>query len=176
MPQRLTDVSLQLGAQTLAAKAELEKSGYSVPGRPVIELPRLPINLTEITDDQLMELFSTIVRWLDHIGGWLVLHEVDERYAESTYDLVWSTVLSNCVAGQSGKSRSESSVTVAKAEATQNPDVRAARDNRDAVYARRKIFGLMMSNLERDSALVSRELTRRVGRHDRESRTDRWKP
>lgn len=171
------DVSLQLGAKTLEAKAEIEKSGYLLPGRPVIELPKLPTNLTELSDDLLMELFVTLVRWQDHIAAWLVLHEIDERYADSTYDLVWSSVLSDCIAAvSSAKTRSESSITVAKATAVQSEDVQAAAETRNVAYARRKVFQMMATNLERDTFIVSRELTRRVGRNSSEARVDRWRP
>jgi hypothetical protein len=106
-----------------------------------------------------------------------VLQEIDERYADSTYELVWSTVLSDCVASVAGaKNRTESSVTLAKAMAVQNPDVRQALEAKNASYARRKVFQMMAGNLERDTFIVSRELTRRVGRHDREARVDRWRP
>lgn len=176
MPQPVEDVSLLLAAETFLAKAELEKAGYRLPGRPLMDLPRLPRRVTDLDDDALMELFTQLTGWSAHIGGLLALHEVDERFADANYDLTWATVLTDCVASLTGRTRTESSVTVAKAEAVQHPNVRTARDHKDMVYARRKVFSIMFTNLERDSQLVSRELTRRLARHDREDRVARFRP
>lgn len=85
-------------------------------------------------------------------------------------------VLSDRIAAAAGRSRSEASITQAKAEATHDKEVREARQHKDEIYARRKMFGLMTANLERDSQLVSRELTRRLSRHDREERVGRHRP
>lgn len=170
MPHQTTNVTLALANETLDAQAELAKEGLRVPGRPVVELPRVPARPTDLTDDQLMELFSAMVRWSDYIGGLLALQEVDERFAESAYDMVWAEVFS----GLAPNKRSEGSVTVAKAETTGDSDVRDANERRNRVYAKRKVYRLMYDNLERDSALISRELTRRTSRNDREVRADRW--
>ena len=176
MPRPVEDVTLTMAAETLEAKAELEKAGYKLPGRPTFDLPTLPRKIGDLSDDELMELFTAQTRWSDHIGGLLALQEVDERFADSAYDWVWAQVLSECVAGVAGRRGSESSVTVAKAEATQHPNVKMARDKKDMIYARRKVFQVMNDNLERDNFAVSRELTRRLGREPRQRRADRWNP
>jgi phosphoserine aminotransferase len=120
-----------------------------------------------------MDLFSLLTRWADHIGGQLALQEIDERNADTYYELVWTTKL----AALAPKSRSEGSVTMAKAEATHDQDVMAAQLTKDMAYARRKILQVMAGNLERDTQLVSRELSRRLGRKEsNENRVGRYRP
>ncbi len=135
-------------------------------------MPRLPARVAEMADDMLMELFTELTRWADHIGGVVTMHEIDERYAESYYELVWAQVLAHV----SPRTRGEGSVTVAKAEATQDPKVREAVDRRDLIYAKRKWLQQMRDNLERDTSLISRELTRRLGRTSAENRVGTFRP
>ena len=170
---RAEDGSLTLAAETMAAKAELEKQGYKLAAKPLSEIPKLPQRITEWSDEELMELMTRKVRWMDHISGVLGLQEVDERYADSAYDLIWATVLADAA---TGRPKSESSVTLAKADTTMHPNVVAARDHKNLVYARRKVIQMLYDRLERDSFLLSRELSRRIGREPRERRADRWNP
>jgi len=170
------DLTLEMNAQTQEAKANLEKAGIVVPGRPKGEIPPLPPRVADLSDKSLMESFTLMTRWADYIGGLLALQEVDERYADSQYDFVWARVFSDTLvdAAMVAKARSDASVTKAKADTAMHPDVRAARTVKDNAYARRKVMQLMQANLERDISLLSRELSRRLGRAPAERRADRW--
>jgi hypothetical protein len=52
----------------------------------------------------------------------------------------------------------------------------AARDRVLDAYARRKMTGVMATNCERTAALLSRELSRRIGGSDLQRRQMRWQP
>jgi hypothetical protein len=172
MPKRTEDISVHFAKQTIEAEAELERKGYKLPGRPVRDRPPVPARPTELHDDTLMEMWATLTAWQDHVAGVLGLCEIDERACDSIYDMAFAEILS----GLAPSKRSEGSVTVAKAEASQHPQVTDAKNKLDLAYARRKVMQMMAENLERDVFLLSRELTRRQGRYESADRYRRQRP
>ncbi|MEW1675598.1 hypothetical protein ACJ6WD_11115 [Streptomyces sp. VTCC 41912] len=72
------------------------------------------------------------------------------------------------------KAKNEKSVTAQKAAAASDEDVLAADDDYRHTYAVRKLTEAIYSGADRKAAVASRELTRRIGRSDRESRAQRW--
>lgn len=172
MPKRSEDIAVHFAEQTILAEAELEKAGYRLPDRPVLERPPVPAHPTDLSDDELMDLWALLTRWQDHIAGVLGLCEVDERARSSIYDLAHAEIL----AANAPKTRNEGSVTVAKAETALHPQVKEARDKLDLAYARRKVMQMMYENIERDLFILSRELTRREGRYNNEMRERKWRP
>jgi hypothetical protein len=170
VPKNLT---LELGLEAVRAQEELDRSGYRVPGRPLFDVPKIPLGVSSLSDDDLMRLFAELTRWTDHVGGQLVLQEISERYATSAYDLAYAQVYTSRM-GKKPKTEGQSNLV--RSETLADPDVVELRDTVDATYARRKVLGLMLSNLERDAQLVSRELTRRTSREARDVRVDRNRP
>ena len=69
---------------------------------------------------------------------------------------------------------SEKTATMAKAKAYEDPEYEDAIEAEKAAYAYRKMVEAIYNNTERKAAVLSREITRRVGRNDRESRGNRW--
>ncbi|MFI6512941.1 hypothetical protein ACIBCT_35530 [Streptosporangium sp. NPDC050855] len=113
-----------------------------------------------------MELFSLLNAWVAYAGSQLALAAIDEKDAEAELDVRRARVLIN--------GKAEKSVSAAKAKADEDPDVVEARNSATAAYAVRKLTETIHDSLERDCFLVSRELTRRTGRADREARNHRW--
>lgn len=70
--------------------------------------------------------------------------------------------------------KSEKTVTAAKARAYEDPEFEAALAEEIRAYSYRKIIEAIYNNTERKAAVLSREITRRVGRNDREKRGNRW--
>jgi hypothetical protein len=64
-------------------------------------------------------------------------------------------------------------VTQAKAMAHEDPEYIAAQEAKTAAYAYRKMVQALHASAELRNTLLSRELTRRVGRGDREARAGR---
>lgn len=119
-----------------------------------------------------MDLFVKLNHWGNYLAGQLAEAEIDERTAEHLLEVAEASAL---VLAWSGRTK-EDTITLAKAQRESDPKVQSARDDLQVVYARRKLLGVMFSSAEKDAAVVSRELTRRVGRNDRESRESRWRP
>jgi hypothetical protein len=66
------------------------------------------------------------------------------------------------------------SVTAAKAKVFEDPDYLAAKEKQEQAYAYRKISQTLHETADKRATVLSRELTRRVGREPRESRAGRW--
>ena len=137
--------------------------------QPEYELPDLPRDLTRLSDPSLMILFSEFTSWLNYAAVRFAEAEVDEERAEATLKYVEATYL---VSSQPKMG----AVTVAKAGGLIDPAVQTARDRVLDAYALRKMTSVMYGNCERCVNLISRELSRRIGRDGPERRQQRWTP
>lgn len=142
------------------------------PARPAFEIPRLPIKITDLNDDRLMALFVALTRWTDHLAVAVAEAEITERAAEAILSKAQALVLLGNWAG--GR---DERVTMAKAQRDVDPEVEKRQELFDVCHAKRKMIQTLYGSTERDAAVVSRELTRRVGRReDHDRRASRWTP
>lgn len=118
-----------------------------------------------------MLLFSRYIAWQNFVAVKHVQAEVAEADAETSLRYAEATGLVESWTGAK-----EDRVTVAKAERELDPDVREARQTYDKARAHRKMLGVLVANMERGAALISRELSRRIGRDPVERRDRRWSP
>lgn len=109
-----------------------------------------------------------LTQWNEYIGVELAATEIDERYA--------GIVVEKLKAISNIKHKGEKTATAAKAMVFEDPEFEEAQDRLDEAYAKRKLIAMLYNNAEKAANLVSRELTRRTGRSDRENRGNRWKP
>jgi len=137
-----------------------------LPERPDGEVPRLPEDLTSTSDSELMTLFRELTEWQGYMGTRLAVAEVDE----SSFENEIKTREARSAAMNSGAKN----VTTAKAAVYTDPDFIAAKEAKEHAYAYRKIMQSIYDATEKKTVLVSRELTRRVGRDPREQRNGRW--
>ena len=66
-------------------------------------------------------------------------------------------------------------VTVAKARRTADIEVQKAATEYRKKHARRKMVTAMADIMERNAALISRELSRRISTSEVQGRSDRWR-
>lgn len=118
-----------------------------------------------------MTLFAKFVRYQDFVQRQLVEHEIDESCAATELDRARAKYLD-----QSWSGASSERVTIAKSKATLDPKVQERDDEYQMIRARRKLYGVLLDTLQRDAALLSRELSRRGNREPYERRVDRWQP
>jgi hypothetical protein len=119
-----------------------------------------------------MGLFVALTRWTDHLGVAVAMAEVEERCAEAILQKAQALVLLR----DWGGGRDER-VTMAKAQRDVDPEVEERQDIFDTAHAYRKMLSTLFTSTERDASVVSRELTRRVGRReDNDRRVARWTP
>lgn len=155
----------RLGDRALEAKRQAERQRYDLPARPDEAMPVVPDDITEMYDHELLNMMTLLTRWAEHLGVQLAMAEVDERWAEAAMDKARALAL----LGEDVPK----DVTRAKAKAYESEDYVKAEEDYHERMAYRKLVGVLYTNAERWSALLSRELTRRVNRDPRERRVER---
>jgi hypothetical protein len=156
-----------VGPSAEAVKSLWEQD-LDLPDRPNVAIPLLPPDPTELDDSALMSLFSVLTGWLIYTGARLAASEVDEKFAVERLDLIEKRILIE----NSGAKR----VSDAKAMFQASEDYVAAKAKVMQTYAFRKMLGCIYSATDEKNKLISRELTRRVGRDPREQRNGKWNP
>jgi len=148
-------MSLIYGDRAGGALQMLAGQGIGVPCKPDYDVPAIPRDITGINDEDLMEMYSKFIAYADFLSVQVALSHVDERNCEKRLASLESRLLSF-------SEKTDRRVTVAKAIAAQDPAILAQKDALEVAYAYRKLIDAMAENIERDSSLVSRELTRRT--------------
>ena len=166
---RHPNLTLKAARASLDAKARLAKANLYLPEQPDNEIPDPPSDLGELFDDDLMELFAEWTAWTNHLAGVFAVAEIDEEATEAYVKQVEAFAL---VSANPGKGE----VMKTRAEQSMSEDVVDAREARLRAYAYRKATEVLYNNAERNAALISRELTRRVGRDGPERRERRMRP
>lgn len=156
------NVTLQMAHASLEAKRKLDLQRIFMPTRPANEFPDLPEDPTELFDSDLMRLFVRLTKWAEYLSAQLAVAEVDERYAEAGVERV------RAVKGFDFRKPD------VKTKAYTDEDFLAAQESFEAAHAYRKLVNVAYTNAERNSSLLSRELTRRVNRTEGEGRVGRW--
>ena len=151
--------------QRRSARPQPQFDGVRLPGRPAKPVPEIPLNLPDVGDQRLMELFTLYTAWANFIDVRRVQAEIEEATAETELKVLDATGLA---AGWVDPK--ESRVTIIRAETKLDPEYAAAQSRFDEAKARRKMLTVLSTNMERGAALLSRELTRRVGRAPIEGR------
>lgn len=138
-------------------------------GAPKFPIPDIPDDITEPGDEELMLLFSKFVQWQNYAATDFAQAEVAEARAEARVRYVEAQ---NMV----GNWGATDKVTVARATASTDPEVIQARNDVLTAYAKRKLVAVVYENCERCAALISRELSRRIGAGPTQRRQARWNP
>jgi hypothetical protein len=147
----------------------LSKKGFSIPNKPNFALPELPRDITELQDEDLMELFVFLTSWTDYVAPQVAVAAIDEREAERDVSIIEANAM---VANWKGGSGDR--VAIAKANILLDTNVIKAKQELDEKHAYRKLVETLLQNLERDAALVSRELTRRTSDSGVKQRSRRY--
>lgn len=143
--------------------------GFRLAKKPDNEIPDLPRDITDLGDEDLMDLFVQLTSWTDHLSSQLAIAAIDEREADRSVSVAESQAMLNNWKGGTGDR-----VAVAKAMIAVDPTVIALVKDLDEKHAYRKLLETLFQNVERDSALVSRELTRRTSDSGLSSRKRRF--
>jgi hypothetical protein len=122
-----------------------------------------------VSDDRLMEIFNGFVQWENYAATEFATAEVEEERAEADIRRIQAE---GFVLGVGGSDK----VTVNRAHIDSSPEMIAARGRALDAYARRKMTGVIFENCERTAAMISRELSRRIGDAGVQRRSMRWGP
>jgi hypothetical protein len=151
----MTESNYITGDMTAGVLANLRtKTGLYLPDKPIGDIPALPTDITVLADEDLMILYTDFTVWADYAASQLSVAAAEEREYGRLHDLKKAREMAVT-------SSAKGSVTAARAAAEEG----AAGDGYRASerYSYRKILESISGNLERDAALLSRELSRRLG-------------
>lgn len=125
--------------------------------KPSDEQVSLPSDITDVSSEELGNLFTRLTAWTDYINSQLVLAQLEERAALKKKEFLENTLLVRRMGSQAKGER----VTAIKAEISVQQDVVDLDNDYEEKYAYRKLVEMLLNNHERDLQLVSREITRR---------------
>jgi hypothetical protein len=126
--------------------------------RPDTEQAKLPSDITLLSSEQLAELFTHLTSWADYIASELAAAQINERSAHREMELTENRLLVE----RMGSAVKGERITLVKAQISLDPNLVELSGNYEEAYAYRKLVEMLLSNHERDLALVSREITRRA--------------
>mgnify|MGYP006267037819 CR=1 FL=1 len=163
------EITTSYGLNTLRA---LEVQGLRLNTSMKMDTPRLPEDLTQLDDESLMELFSKLTAYNNFLATQLACAFIDERNAEKDLEQEESVSFLKHYNGKATKD----TMTLIKAKVAVEPVVKQLKEVHLGRYNYRKLVEVMVDNVQRDAALVSRELTRRNSLRDISSRQSRFIP
>jgi hypothetical protein len=128
------------------------------PNEPKYQQVTLPKDITDLSSEQLAEMFTALTIWADYLASQLAEAQIKERNAKNKLDFEENTQLVR----RMGSAVKGERVTLVKAQIATDPKVVGLSDSYEETYAYRKILEMLVNNHDRDLALVSREITRRT--------------
>lgn len=165
----MTRLRLKTNNDTGSAFAYAERIassyGFARPGVPGPQAPLLPMDLGELTPDEMMNLFAEFSAWAGYAAVKVAEAEAAEDDTESDLKVAEARFMINEVEGGDEK------VTVARARRDSDPEVVRLRKELRKRRAVRKLLVTYFTNYERSAAVLSRELTRRTGLFPYEQRS-----
>lgn len=132
---------------------------------PHYDIPEVPEDLTDVDDRELMQLFSQQIAWQNFFSTLVVQAEHAEMQAELKLTEAKAAAMQGT--GKLNDKRAE-----------RDTDLAVIKANTDFINAKanRKAYQVVTDNRDRCASLLSRELTRRVGRSPLQGRADKWTP
>ena len=153
---------------------EMDKflKNFQLPDKPEGLLPELPRNIGDLSDEDLMELYTVFMAWLSYAKTQLTLGEIDEERTRNELEYLQSSIL---IEQWDNKMKGDL-VTVAKAKRDIDPRITAQVELYTSKRAYRKLVDTIFDRCERGAQVVSRELSRRISMAPQERRQHRFAP
>jgi hypothetical protein len=126
--------------------------------QPAYDMVKLPPDITVLSSEQLAEMFTILTGWADYIATQLANAQIQERTLEKKLDRKVASLLVEKMGAKEKGDR----VTLVKAQISMDEEVQDLEDRHHQSYVQRKAWEVMLQNQERDTTLVSREITRRT--------------
>jgi hypothetical protein len=159
-------MSLVYGDDSREAMQRITSQGFSEWSHGGTEVI-LPKDVSSVSSEVLADLLSRITAWLNYAAMQFAAAQVDEAALERKRDMLYAKAMSS-----RGSVRGEK-VTVLKAQAASDPQIEKVDNDLAQAYAYRKMMEVVYNNYERESFLISREITRRTS-DQRALRKDRF--
>lgn len=143
---------------------------FPLPKKPSTEIPELPQYLDDLSDSDLMELYSIYMAWMSYAKGDMVIAEVSEEREANNCRLIEAKVLID----QWGADAKGDKVTIAKARRDTDSRVISQQHKHLESRAYRKLVESVYERCERSAQLLSRELSRRISTMPKDNRLQRY--
>ena len=141
--------------------------GFARPGLPGPQAPEVPLDLGELTPDEMMNLFAEFGAWAGYAAVKVAEAEAAEEDAEGDLRVAEARFII------SRMEVDEEKITTARLQRDSDPEVRRLQRELRRRRAVRKLLVTYFTNYERSAATLSRELTRRTGLERIEGRSSR---
>jgi hypothetical protein len=135
----------------------LESQGLPLRKNLDIDVPKFPVDITAVDDQELMILATKYMENYNFIRTQVALAALAEMEAENIYTTAEAKAL---LSKSNGKSTEKA--TMLKSAVITDPEIESLNLAKMHTYAYRKMLETMQDNLERYYNLTSRELTRRT--------------
>lgn len=132
---------------------------YALPGRPAEPIPKMPWDIGDVSDDELMALLSQFTVWANHLVVKVADAVMEEEAIEDEVEMA-----------KAGFIVEDSKVTVARAKAMLDDEARKLREKLRVAHRYRKLIEGLYENCNRSANACSRELTRRTATHPAQRR------
>lgn len=141
----------------MSALEKISNWGISF-SKPETNQVQMPSDITDLSSEQLAELFTKLTAWADYIASELAIAQITERAAQRSLDFIENRLLVE----RMGSAVKGERITLVKAQISLDPTLVELSGKYEETYAYRKLVEMLLSNHERDLSLVSREITRRA--------------
>lgn len=146
----------RLGPASRSAHQVVENQGLRLPKHPGDGgVPDLPEDVTELSEKDLMVLYTEMVAWSEYASTQLAIAQVDEKGMSRKVDSLSLRVQMDAREGGMN-------VSDARLAAKGDPEVVAASDALFEVESYRRLLESVVESTDKSAALLSRELTRRT--------------
>ena len=170
MTDKVRTVVRSTDGELLSDSIDLFAKKFPFPDRPRLNIPNLPENLDELTDSNLMNMYTEFMSWVSYTKSELVKTEIEEdRKAH-----LLKVTEARAIIDQTVEKVKGDTVTLAKARRDIDPFVLNAQDEYLAARALRKLTEAVFDRCERGAQVLSRELSRRIGLAPKEYKQARY--
>lgn len=143
----------------------LKNQGLNFSTRMELNIPSVPSDLTELDDEGLMHLFAELTAYANFLSAQYSCALIDEKNAEQSLDFIESKKFI-----EAHDVNKKETITLTKARLSTDPEIIVMREAVSAKYAYKKLIEVMVNNIDRNTQLVSRELTRRTSSFNKSTR------
>lgn len=151
----MSPIELVTAEASRKALEKLEQQGLSVTKHYGYDAPALPKDITGTDDEELMDLYTKYVAYLEFINLQAWCAQVDKAEAEK--DMILEKARKKLELKNSGKA-----VALLDAEVEVNESYRSAFDSYREIANYHGLLSIMSDKLSKDISLINREITRRV--------------
>lgn len=144
----------------------LRADGFEDKEQPPGHAPRIPTGITEIPDAPLMDTYLEFQEWGAYAGTCLAAVGSDLLVANKKFRIA--------AASAAFLAKDAKTVAAQKAAAAADPKVQAAEDQVIDLEAYKLHLHAKYEEFEKGAQYCSRELSRRLARHERENRGAKW--